>query len=103
MKYGWRDNCARCRGKAKGTVSIVAVMNSLPDEAKMKRMLEAEHTPKSLIRAVRREYDPTYIDYYGITVATSWWLKGYCERYGLEVPGTALNSYAAEIVRKAKA
>ncbi len=103
MRYGWKDNCARCRGKAKGAVNLVEVMNTLPDQARIRRMVEAEYTPKSLIRAVRREYDPTYIDYYGIATATAWWLKGYCERYGLEVPGTDLTDYAAELVRRAKA
>ena len=103
LRYGWRDNCARCRGKARGTVNIVAVMNTLPDQARMKRMLEAEHSPKSLIRAVRRDCDPTYIDYHGITGATARWLRGYCERYGLDVPEAELEGYAAEIVRKAMA
>ena len=84
MGIGWKENCARCRMRGKGEVSVVMVSqapvrspNAGSDPEDLRTLFEAlrnGYTASSFVREVRRLYDPNYLAFFGVRGAVESYL-----------------------------
>ena len=106
----WTRNCARCR-KGSGTISVVTVQpnrrartrngSDAADLDRLRRVLTERYTPESLVREVRRNTDPRYIQLRGLKRATEEHLVALGREMRLDIAREDMRMIADTVVDRA--
>lgn len=100
----WRENCARCRRRGKGEVSVVAVSKGAKpsgsdpeDIRRLREALEAWHTPASLVRRARRDAGLDWLKGHSTLEAVERFLEGMSGELGLRIERADIRRLAERI------